>query len=277
MIVAARRFRGFRHARGGAANRCARAAFTLIEILLAVGILAGVLAAIYSSWMAILRSSQTAQRAAAEVQRSRLAVRTLEEALTCAQMSADAPQHFAFLADMPDESSRLSFVSRLPESYPRSGKFRYQPMRRVEFLVEPDETGVQTLVLRQTPFLFETDPEEQRLPLRLARNVVMFEVHYKGLSGEEWELEWPFTNQLPRQVRFTLVTAPEGRELANRQDPISRVVVLPVGTSLVATRGSMPRGAPGGASPVVTNRPPAAPPPAQRGPRQLRPTPSRSR
>jgi hypothetical protein len=249
----------------------------LIEILLAVGIFAGVLAAIYSSWMTILRASQTAQRAAAEVQRSRLAVRTLEEALTCAQMSADAPDHFAFLAEIPDEFSRLSFVSRLPQSYPKSGKFTDQPMRRVDFQVERDDSGVPTLMLRQTPFLFDTDSEEQQEPLRLARNVLMFHVDFKALNAQEWEEEWLLTNQLPRQVRFTLVTGGAGRDVANREDVVSRVVVLPVGTSLSATRGAVRPGVGGGVRSRATNRPPAAPPQAQPGRRQVRPAPTRSR
>lgn len=253
------------------------AAFTLIEILLAVAILAGVLAAIYSSWMAILRASQTTQRAAAEVQRSRLAVRTLEEALTCAQMSVDAPAYFTFLADRPDEFSRVSFVARLPESYPRSGKFHRQPMRRVEFAVEPDDAGVPTLVLRQTPFLFESDPDELQKPLRLARNVLMFEVNFRGFQTPEWETEWANTNQLPHQVRFTLVTAPEGRDKANREDAISRVVVLPLGTSLAMTRGAVQPVIPGGGRPGVTNAPSPNSPGVQRVVRPSRRSPVRGR
>jgi prepilin-type N-terminal cleavage/methylation domain-containing protein len=253
------------------------AGFTLIEILLAVAILAGIMAAIYSSWMAILRASQTAQKAAIEVQRSRLAVRSLEEALTCAQMSADAPEHFAFVAEIPDEFSRLSFVSRLPESYPKSGKFHGQPMRRVDFSVEPDESGVPTLILRQTPFLFESDLEEQQEPLRLARNVLMFHVDFKGLDTQEWEEEWLLTNQLPRQVRFTLVTGGVGRDTANREDVVSRVVVLPVGTSLIATRGAVQPGSPIRVRPGATNRSAVTPVTAIPRPRQNRPVPTRNR
>jgi prepilin-type N-terminal cleavage/methylation domain-containing protein len=264
--------------RGSRGGRRARAAFTLIEILLAVALLSGLLAAVYSSWMAILRGSQTAQRAAAEVQRSRLAVRALEEALTCAQMSADGPQHFAFLAEPPGDYSRLSFVSRLPESYPRSGRFRLQPVRRVEFAVERDDSAVPSLVLRQTPILFETDQEEQRQPLRLARNVRMFEVAFKGVDAHEWELEWPFTNQLPRQVRFTLAVAGEGRPGVNLEDVVSRVVVLPLGTSLAATRGAMVQPGVPGVGPGGRTSPPAMTAPTdQPGLRQARPGPGGTR
>src|SRR5512147_553777 len=62
-----------------------RSAFTLIEIMIAIGIFSLVLAAIYSSWTAILRASKTGLEVAAAVQRSRIAVRMLEDSLGSAQ------------------------------------------------------------------------------------------------------------------------------------------------------------------------------------------------
>lgn len=229
-------------------------AFTLVEIMISMAILAGVLAAIYSGWMAILSASKSAQVASADVQRSRLAVRTLEESLVCAQMSLDNPMPFGFVADNDGDFSQLSFVSRLPASFPRSGRFRDQPLRRVEFAVERDEQGVPNLVLRQTPFLYEMNEAESKEPLKLSRNVVMFLTEYKGVNSEEWEEEWLLTNQLPRQVRFTIASAPKGRGTVNRQDVMQRVVVLPAGSSLAPIPGVTPP--PGGVGqPAVIHNP----------------------
>ncbi|MFM1943647.1 MAG: hypothetical protein RI897_2629 [Verrucomicrobiota bacterium] len=230
--------------------------FTLVEIMISMAILAGVLAAIYSSWMAILSASKSAQAAAVDVQRSRLAVRTLEESLVCAQMSLDLPVPFAFVADNDGDFSQLSFVSRLPASFPRSGRFGGQPLRRVEFLVERDPEGGQNLVLRQTPFLYEMGEGEAQEPLKLARNVVMFLAEFKGVGSEEWEEEWTLTNQLPRQVRFTIASAPKGRGTVNRQDVMQRVVVLPAGSSLAPIPGVTP-GAEAAGQPSVIHNPQA--------------------
>jgi len=57
------------------------AGFTLVEILVALGIFSLVLAAIYSSWTAILRASKVGTEAAAAVQRARMTGRTIEEFL----------------------------------------------------------------------------------------------------------------------------------------------------------------------------------------------------
>ncbi len=239
-----------------AVSRRAKLGFTLVEIMISMAILAGVLAAIYSSWMAILNASKSAQAAAADVQRSRLAVRTLEESLVCAQMSLDLPMPFAFVADNDGDFSQLSFVSRLPASFPRSGRFGGQPLRRVEFQVENNAEGGRDLVMRQTPFLYETDGSEAQEPLKLARNVVMFLAEFKGVNAEEWEEEWRLTNQLPRQVRFTIASAPKGRQTVNRQDVMQRVVVLPAGSSLAPIPGVTP--APGGGvQPEVIHNPQA--------------------
>src|SRR5262245_34103667 len=77
-------------------------AFTLVEILIALGIFSMVLAAIYSTWTAILRASKVGRDAAAAVQRARMAGRTIEESLGSVQSFGAHqqfhPEYYAFLA-----------------------------------------------------------------------------------------------------------------------------------------------------------------------------------
>jgi len=68
-----------------ARRRASNRAFTLVEILVAIGIFSMVLAAIYSTWTAILRASKVGLEAAAAVQRARIAGRTIEETLGSVQ------------------------------------------------------------------------------------------------------------------------------------------------------------------------------------------------
>src|SRR6266478_8889824 len=126
-------------------------AFTLVEILIAIGILAMVLTAIFSSWTAILRASKVGLDAAAAVQRARIVMRTLEDSLLCAQSFGGQNQrYYGFIAENGSEAS-LSFVSRLPESFPRNRKFGDLHVRRVTFSVEPGPESGRQLVLRQQP------------------------------------------------------------------------------------------------------------------------------
>ncbi len=65
--------------------RSSRCAFTLIEIMVAILIFSIVLAAIYSTWAAIMKASQVAQDVAAQAQRQRITVRTIEDSLMAVQ------------------------------------------------------------------------------------------------------------------------------------------------------------------------------------------------
>jgi prepilin-type N-terminal cleavage/methylation domain-containing protein len=120
-----------------AERRAAQLAFTLIEILIAIGIFAMVMVAIYSSWSAIMRGSRVALTAAAEVQRTRIAMRALQESLSSCVMYADNSKYYGFFADTGGNFAYLSFVARLPESFPGSGMFPGQPLRR--FTLQVDE------------------------------------------------------------------------------------------------------------------------------------------
>jgi type II secretory pathway pseudopilin PulG len=216
--------------RGGAGGaRPARnpaAAFTLVELMLALAIFTGVVAAIYSCWSSLLRSAQVSQVAAAEAQRKRIAIRCLEDVLWSAQLFNQNARHYAFLADTASDDPTLSLVAHLPRSFPRSGRFEGQPLRRVTFWLERDPTGGKVLLMRQTPILFEANADEEENPLVLAYNVSAFEVDFWGPNSREWEPEWLSTNQLPRLVRFSIGFGSPGGRL-QVEDIVSRVIALP--------------------------------------------------
>jgi prepilin-type N-terminal cleavage/methylation domain-containing protein len=179
--------------------------FTLIEIMVAITIFAMVMVAIYSTWMAILRSSQVAQQVAAQVQRQRIAIRTLEDSLTCIQSFQASMSYYAFNVTNGDLSS-LSFVSRVPDVFPRNGRFDFN-VRRLTFGIEtgPDaDKGERDLVLRQNPILMDMDADEQATPLVLARNVKDFIIECWDTNALAWSDTWDYTNMIPPMVRITL-------------------------------------------------------------------------
>jgi prepilin-type N-terminal cleavage/methylation domain-containing protein len=235
-------------------------AFTLIEILIAIGLLSLVLAGIYSSWTAILRASKVGLDAAAAVQRSRIAVRTIEDALMCVQSFAGNQQgYYAFYADSGSDG-RLSFVARLPKSFPRSGRFGDYDIRRVEFAVQPGPESSQQLVLRQKPLLWgkevlDWDVDEKNYPLVLAKYVSDFKPEFYDKDKKEWVDEWvqAKTNTLPMMVRITLRLA----ETANSSvppDKITRIISLPTKEPF-RPAGPPPGGLPGGFQPIPGGQP----------------------
>lgn len=187
--------------------RFSAAAFTLIEVLLAIFILALVMTAIYASWASILRGAKVGNAAADEVQRMRIARQALEQSLASAVLYASNPRYYSFIADTTDEKfALLSFVAHLPPDFPGGGMFPNQPLRRVTFAVEPGtNNSPPALLLRQTSILTPTNsPIEESYTLTLSRNLAVFGMEFWSTNLNDWDVEWLPTNQLPKMVRVTL-------------------------------------------------------------------------
>ena len=172
-----------------------------------------IIAAIFSSWTAILRGKRVGLDAAAAVQRSRIVIRTLEDSLASAQCFVLNAQYYGFVAENGQEAS-LSFVARLSKSFPRGGRFGDFDVRRLTFSVEPGPENDRQLVLRQNSVFTELDIDEKEHPLVLAKNVRAFQLEFwdarraigpmngpKPISFPSWSesrSSWPITCNPPR-------------------------------------------------------------------------------
>jgi len=230
-----------------------RRAFTLIEVMVAVAIFALLVAAVYSTWLVILKSSQVGNAAAARVQRERIAIRTLEDSLTCIQSFQASMSYYMFNLTNGDEPV-LSFVARLPDIFPRNGKFDSN-LRRLTFSVESTGSGMDAerdLVLRQNPILMDQDADEQQIPLVLAKNVKDFLIECWDTNALDWVDEWDSTNSLPPMVRVTLSLTLDNK---NNQDntaasvlAITREIAMPSSTLPQIAQTGSPYG---GAAPAA--------------------------
>ncbi len=210
-------------------NPFRRRAFTLLEIMIAMAIFGIVMAAIYSTWILILRATKTGQEAAAQVQRERIAVRTLEDSLTCVQSFQASMQYYYFIVENGDHPV-LSFTARVPETFPRNGRFGDFTLRRLIFTVEPGPDAIgseKDLVLRQNPILMNMDVDEQHYPLVLARNVKDFVVECWDTNAMKWADEWINTNSIPSMVRISLLLGSNADSDSAATLAITRLIALP--------------------------------------------------
>jgi prepilin-type N-terminal cleavage/methylation domain-containing protein len=180
-----------------------RGAFTLVEIMVAIAIFGMIVAAIYSTWVLILKSSRVGQETAAQIQRQRITVRTIEDSLTCVQSFQASMKYYSFIVQNGDQPM-LSFAARVPGTFPRNGRFGDLNLRRLTFTVEAGPDSEKDLVLRQNPILMDVDPDEQSNPLVLARNVKTFTIECLD-TNTGWVTEWNDTNSIPSQLRYSLV------------------------------------------------------------------------
>ena len=226
-----------------------RKAFTLVEIMVAVAVFSIIIAAIYSTWILVLRSAKVGQEAAAQVQRQRIAVRTIEDSLSCIQSFQASMQYYSFIVQNGDQPF-LSFTARLPDIFPRNGRFEGFNLRRLTFTVEPGADNEKNLVLRQNPILMDMDSDEQSYPLVLARNVKDFVVECWDTNALDWVDGWDSTNSLPPMVRITLtLTLDNQNDHYNSTAPvlaITREIAVPSSTLPTVAQTGAPNGGGGG-------------------------------
>jgi type II secretion system protein J len=229
-------------------------AFTLIEIMLAVGIFAILIAALYSTWMLVVRATIVGKETAAQLQRERVAMHSIEDALTCIQSHQASIEYYTFIIQNGDQPE-LSFTAYLPDTYPRSGEFVVSDpddplnskmdfhLRRLTFSLEPGQGSEKDLVLRQNPILMDLSDAEQNTPLILAHNVTDFLIECWDTNTLTWDTEWDATNDIPPFVRVTLGF---GSQNSGGAQVITREVSFPSGTMPTAVQTPNGNGGGGG-------------------------------
>ena len=194
--------------------------------MVALAIFVMIVATIYSTFILIVKSKMVAQQAAAQAQRERIAIRTVENSLMCVQSYQASMKYYSFVVENGSEPV-FSFTSYLPEVFPRNGKFGSFYLRRLTYSVEPGVDQEKNLVLRQAPILMDMDDNEKNVPLVLARNVKSFLVECWDTNNMAWDTEWDYTNNVPPLVRVTFTL---GSHTADGGDgpvtTLSRVIAL---------------------------------------------------
>jgi prepilin-type N-terminal cleavage/methylation domain-containing protein len=226
--------------------------FTLIEIMVAIAVFTMVVGAIYSSWILLIRATRAAQDVAAQAQRQRVALRTIEDALMAVQAFQASPQYYSFVVEN-GEAPLLSFTAKVPDVFPRNGKFddaatgRKFNLRRLTFSVDPGKDGEKDLVLRQNPILMDLDNDEQQYPLVLARNVRKFTVTCWDPQKQDWVDDWENTNMIPQVMVVGLDLG--GNTAGGSSAPdftVTRLLALPGTMMPAAAQNGSAAGGPGG-------------------------------
>ncbi|MBN9692955.1 MAG: prepilin-type N-terminal cleavage/methylation domain-containing protein [Verrucomicrobia bacterium] len=208
-------------------GRRSYAGFTLIEVMVATFVFAIVLASLFGTWRVIAQSTEKALRVASEAQRTRLALQALESALGSAQLFQANAKLYSFVADTSGDLQALSFVATLPDSFPGSGFFAGQRLRRLDVRPLPSEEGGIDLVLFQRSVLAPEDVDLDGHPLVLARNISLFQLEFWDRQRNEFAPEWLRTNALPPAVRLTLGFGGSSRAARRPAELVTRIVRLP--------------------------------------------------
>src|ERR1043166_4838663 len=166
-------------------------AFTILEITIAMFIFALVLTAIYSIWHGIIKGTASGLKAASEVQRSRVAMRCIEQAFLSARVFNENIKHYWFITDSSGKRSSVQMTCRLPSDFLGMGFMDPNlRMRRVEIATRRGQDGDE-LVLTHWPLLIKPDmPGGEPYSIVLARDVSRFELEYVDPRKGQWITEW---------------------------------------------------------------------------------------
>lgn len=227
--------------RSGSSRRQGLAAFTLIEMLVAMIIFGMVLTSLYSTWRILMRSNATAVAVASRAQRKRLAIQTVEEALNSSVFFAANATNYTFIADTTGMFADLTFVAHLGNTFPGSGRFDGEKVRRVWFTVEPGPGGGAALMLRQNSMLAPLETMDIAFPIVLARDISAFQLQFWSPQDGGFIPEWTLTNQLPALVQISMAFGNETGTAGTQPDWVTRFVRLPaVGVAGDAQVGPVP-------------------------------------
>ena len=206
--------------------RRSNAAFTLIEMMVAIFVFALIMTSVIACWKCIIRGTEIGETAAAASQRARIGIKTIENALSTAEISTANLRYYAFLNDTSSKFASVSFAARLPGSFPGSGYYGDNVMRRVTFDVEPDNDHVNNLILTQTPLLAAGFEKSSPYQIVLARDVSVFILEFWDVKENDWETSYEPSNQLPAMIRITLGVGHAGNDDNTAYALITREVAM---------------------------------------------------
>jgi general secretion pathway protein J len=222
--------------------------FTLVELLVAIVILASISLLIYSAFASMKRSREGVERVQDRYREGRLALTRMTRELQSAYISLHAPilaslmvQKTAFIATTGTPADRLDFDSFSNRRVDRNSHISDQCELSYFGSSDPDRSGVTDLVRRVSTTL-DLDPKKGGRIEVLATDIDLFKLQYLDPVTNTWLDTWDTTQgvtgqpaRLPVQVKIVLVLNGGSRAGYDRgQDTIRLVtkVDLPIENAL---------------------------------------------
>jgi general secretion pathway protein J len=198
-------------------NRPAARGFTLLELLVAISILALISLLLYQAFDGLQRTKDGVTRLADRYHEGRSAMQRMAYELSSAYISAHAPPdqnlvavRTAFIGTRSSPAARLDFDSFCHRRYDKDAKESDQAEISYFGSPNPDGSGQVDLGRRMSPHL-DLEPAHGGKVEVLATDIDLLEFNFLDAATGLWTDKWDSTqalaqhNQLPLQVRILLV------------------------------------------------------------------------
>jgi prepilin-type N-terminal cleavage/methylation domain-containing protein len=221
-------------------------AFTILEVLVALFIFSMVLTSLYATWRLVLQSNAVGLKLAADAQRARLAMQTVEEAIGSA-VRFNSNTNYDFEVDTSGTFAEVrNLAAHLSDSFPGGGYFEGERVRKIRFAVENGPDGTPALFMKQVSLLADERDESAGFPVLLAKEITLFTLEFWDSRKHEFMPEWRTPKQLPQLVRITLGFGVRKSAQSEPNELVTRVVRL----TGIGVDGALQGGPP---SPAPTN------------------------
>lgn len=209
-------------------RRRAAVGFTLVEVLVAVAVLAAIAMLIYGAFAGLKRSKEGIERVGDRYREGRLALEQISRDLQSAYLSLHAPidqsaivQKTAFIGTRGTPADRIDFNSF---SYRRLDRDSHESdQAEISYFGsnDPKQRSITDLARRVNPRLDQNPERGGRVDV-IATDIDLFDVAYLDPLTGQWTETWDTTqatgplNRLPLQVRIVIVLNGGGRSAADR-------------------------------------------------------------
>lgn len=209
------------------------AAFTLIELLLALAIFAIVMAMAGGSFWSIMKAWNRGNALLDQLHYGEFAMDQLVSSLRSAAWFPSKPESYGFWLDDsggtgPHAENVLSWVTGGSAFLPPESEYR-DGLHRLSVTVEG--TGrKRALHVSAWPHIVEDPKDASPEEYDVAAGVSGLSCEWYDFEEESWSQDWEETNSLPKLVRLTLTMQPQGEQ----RDPyvLQRLVTLEVAPDL---------------------------------------------
>ena len=211
-----------------------RAGFTLVELMLAITILAVVITAVYTTFTTSLNAWKRSIGVSDALQRQRIVMDTLNELTKSMVFVTSRPGLYAFQTDHNAVTGdMISFITASDVLLPPTEALA-AGMRRVTISMQRDESGWPYLALQNAPALESSEEEEGPLHA-LSADVSGFAIRYRDPRTGVWQDRWEEAALIPSAIEYTIAFG----GLDGRTPPIimTRAVDLPIAQFVMQNRG----------------------------------------
>jgi type II secretion system protein J len=190
-------------------RRRAHNGFTLLEVMLAVTLLAVVATAVYSVWSVGLQAWRRGEDATAMFQRQRIVLDALSELTKSAIYFDSNPSVYRLIGQHDNTTGdSVSFVTASDVMLPPS-ETSIAGLRRVTIWLSEDQFGRPVLAIANAPAL-EIEGASALPSHVLSTDVSGFTARYWHDSTSEWQDEWQEENSMPGAIEFTVAFGATG-------------------------------------------------------------------